>query len=87
MGISVILLVLLLSNLSGYSVNLSGAKDAYASQDYVCLLYTSSGNINIVNYENALIEKYENWEEQLDEREEKLKERENALQQNTQQIP
>lgn len=35
MGISVILLVLLLSNLSGYSVNLSGAKDAYASQDYV----------------------------------------------------
>lgn len=47
----------------------------------------TSGNINIVNYENALIEKYENWEEQLDEREEKLKERENALQQNTQQIP
>lgn len=35
MSISVILLVLLLSNLSGYSVNLSGAKDAYASQDYV----------------------------------------------------
>ena len=47
----------------------------------------TSGNINIVNYENALIEKYENWEEQLDEREEKLKERENALQQNTQQTP
>ncbi len=35
MGISVILLVLLLSNLSGYSVNISSAKDAYASQDYV----------------------------------------------------
>ncbi|MCI9426817.1 MAG: hypothetical protein HFI81_03545 [Eubacterium sp.] len=39
----------------------------------------TSGNINIVNYENALIEKYENWETQLLEREERLKERENAL--------
>lgn len=39
----------------------------------------TSGNINIVNYENALIEKYENWEAQLLEREERLKERENAL--------
>lgn len=39
----------------------------------------TSGNINILNYENALIEKYENWEKQLDEREEKLRERENRL--------
>ena len=39
----------------------------------------TSGNINIVNYENALIEKYENWETQLLEREERLKERENAV--------
>ena len=38
----------------------------------------TSGNINIVNYENALIEKYEHWEAQLDEREAKLKEREAA---------
>ena len=38
----------------------------------------TSGNINIVNYENALIEKYEHWENQLKEREEKLRERENA---------
>lgn len=39
----------------------------------------TSGNINIVNYENALIEKYENWESQLEEREERVRERENAL--------
>lgn len=39
----------------------------------------TSGNINIVNYENELIEKYENWETKLNEREEKLKEREKQL--------
>lgn len=39
----------------------------------------TSGNVNIVNYENALIEKYEGWETQLKEKEEKLKEREKAL--------
>lgn len=39
----------------------------------------TSGNVNIVNYENALIEKYEDWETQLKEKEEKLKEREKAL--------
>lgn len=38
----------------------------------------TSGNINIVNYENALIEKYEHWEAQLLEREDKLREREEA---------
>lgn len=43
----------------------------------------TSGNINIINYENALIEKYENWETQLKEREEKLKGREAAASQNT----
>ena len=36
-------------------------------------------HVNIVNYENKLIEKYENWEAQLKEREALLKERENAL--------
>ena len=35
----------------------------------------TSGNVNIVNYENALIEKYEAWETDLDEREAKLRER------------
>lgn len=39
----------------------------------------TSGNINIINYENALIEKYESWETKLNEREEKLNERERAL--------
>ena len=41
----------------------------------------TSGNINIVNYENKLIEKYENWDAQLKEREIKLKEREQAVSQ------
>ena len=36
-------------------------------------------HVNIVNYENKLIEKYENWEAQLKEREALLKERENAF--------
>ncbi|MCM1257545.1 MAG: hypothetical protein NC307_06790 [Roseburia sp.] len=39
----------------------------------------TSGNINIVNYENELIEKYETWELKLEEKEEKLKEREAAV--------
>lgn len=39
----------------------------------------TSDNINIINYENALIEKYENWETQLNEREERLIEREKEL--------
>lgn len=39
----------------------------------------TSGNINIVNYENALIEKYEGWENELNQREERLQEREKAL--------
>lgn len=39
----------------------------------------TSDNINIVNYENALIEKYESWETKLNEKEDRLRERENAL--------
>lgn len=39
----------------------------------------TSGNINIINYENELIEKYESWEMKLEEKEEKLKEREAAV--------
>lgn len=39
----------------------------------------TSKNVNIINYENALIEKYENWESQLTEKEEQLKEREAAV--------
>lgn len=36
-------------------------------------------HVNIVNYENALIEKYENWESQLKEREDRVREREAAF--------
>lgn len=39
----------------------------------------TSDNINVINYENALIEKYENWESELKEREETLREREENL--------
>ena len=37
---------------------------------------TSRNNVNILNYENAIIEKYENWESELEEREKQLRERE-----------
>ena len=43
------------------------------------IVTATSDNINIINYENALIEKYENWETQLNEREERLLEREKEL--------
>ncbi len=36
----------------------------------------TSGNVNILNYENELIEKYEMWESELEEREDRIKERE-----------
>lgn len=39
----------------------------------------TSDNINILNYQNELIEQYENWELRLEEKEEKLKEREEAV--------
>lgn len=39
---------------------------------------TSKNNITILNYENELINKYEQWEEELAQREEALKQREEA---------
>lgn len=39
----------------------------------------TSDNINILNYQNKLIEQYESWELKLQEKEEKLKEREQAV--------
>lgn len=39
----------------------------------------TSDNINILNYQNKLIEQYESWELKLQEKEEKLKEREEAV--------
>lgn len=40
---------------------------------------TNSKNVNIINYENKLIDKYSVWEEQLKERESIVTEREKAL--------
>ncbi len=43
MGISVVLLIMLASNLSGYSINLSGAKEAFAAQNYVQAYHKMAG--------------------------------------------
>lgn len=43
------------------------------------ITWISGDNVNILNYENALIDKYEAWEQQLEEREAELNEREAAL--------
>lgn len=39
----------------------------------------TSGNVNILNYKNQIIEEYENWDAQLKEKEQKLKEKEKEL--------
>ena len=51
------------------------------------ITYLSDDNVNILNYENTIIDKYEDWqkaldqrERQLDQRESELDERENQLQ-------
>lgn len=41
--------------------------------------YLSDDNVTILNYENAIINKYEDWQKALDEREQQLDEREAAL--------
>lgn len=43
------------------------------------ITYLSGNNVNILNYENALIDKYELWETQLNEREEAILLREKEL--------
>ena len=43
------------------------------------ITYISGNNVNIVNYENELINKYEKWEQELNEREAVLNEREAQL--------
>ncbi len=45
------------------------------------ITWLSADNVNIINYENAVIDKYEKWEQLLDQREEELSQREAALQQ------
>ena len=39
------------------------------------LLAATSDNVNILNYENKLIDKYSSWEQELEEREQAVKER------------
>lgn len=41
------------------------------------IIASTTNNPNILNYENALIDRYEHWEKELTEREEALNEREN----------
>jgi len=43
------------------------------------ITYVSGDNVTILNYENAIIDKYENWEQKLDTREKKLDQREAKL--------
>ena len=43
------------------------------------LLAATSDNVNILNYENRLIDKYSSWEQELEEREQAVKEQEQAL--------
>ena len=43
------------------------------------LLAATSDNVNILNYENKLIDKYSSWEQELEEREQSVKEQEQAL--------
>ena len=43
------------------------------------LLAATSANVNILNYENKLIDKYSSWEQELEEREQAVKEQEQAL--------
>lgn len=42
------------------------------------LLAATSDNVNILNYENKLIDKYSSWEQELEEREQAVKEQEQA---------
>ena len=43
------------------------------------LLAATSDNVNILNDENKLIDKYSSWEQELEEREQAVKEQEQAL--------
>lgn len=43
------------------------------------ITYLSGDNINIINYENKLIDKYESWDEELRQRESQLLDREKEL--------
>lgn len=46
---------------------------------FMMLLAATSDNVNILNYENKLIDKYSSWEQELEEREQAVKEQEQEL--------
>ena len=48
-------------------------------KNYKGLLAATSDNVNILNYENKLIDKYSSWEQELEEREQAVKEQEQEL--------
>lgn len=43
------------------------------------VMWMSADNVNIINYENAVIDRYESWEQELSEKEAQLEEREKEL--------
>ena len=43
------------------------------------IAWLSRDNVTILNYENAIIDKYEDWEQELTERERVIREKEMAL--------
>ncbi len=43
------------------------------------VMWVSADNVNIINYENAVIDRYESWEQELSEKEAQLEEREKEL--------
>lgn len=52
---------------------------AFVIAGMFAITYLSDDNVNILNYENAIIDKYEDWQKALDKREKQLDERESEL--------
>ena len=50
------------------------------------ITYFSDDNVTILNYENTIIDKYEDWQKSLDEREQQLDERESELMEREEQL-
>ena len=50
------------------------------------ITYFSDDNVTILNYENKIIDKYEEWQKSLDEREQQLDEQESELMEREEQL-
>lgn len=50
------------------------------------ITYLSDDNVTILNYENAIVNRYEGWQKSLDEREQQLNERESELDEREQKL-